>query len=129
MSQAFIWKTIYMIKIILFIQGCHPAMAPADFGRSVNPISTGGRGGRLCQPNNTCTPGFSDLPTALLFRGLFLSSWSFLLWTIVSFILLLKRKITKIISNHINDMDGMEEQNRSTLLHIFTKDLSYYLYV
>jgi len=35
--------------------------------------------------------------------------------------------ITKIISNHINDMDGMEEQNRSTLLHIFTKDLSYYL--
>ena len=39
-------------------------MAPPDFGRSVNPIST--KGGRLCPPNNTGTPGFSDLPTALL---------------------------------------------------------------
>ena len=38
-------------------------MAPPDFGRSVNPIST--KGGRLCPPNNTGTPGFSDLPTAL----------------------------------------------------------------
>ena len=28
-----------------------------------NPIST--RGVRLCPPNNTGTPGFSDLPTAL----------------------------------------------------------------
>ena len=37
-------------------------MAPPDFGRSVNPIST--RWGRLCPPNNTGTPGFSDLPTA-----------------------------------------------------------------
>ena len=39
---------------------------PPDFGRSVNPISTKG-GGRLCPPSNTGTPGFSDLPTALLF--------------------------------------------------------------
>ena len=39
-------------------------MAPPDFARSVNPIST--KGGRLCPPNNTGTPGFSDLPTALL---------------------------------------------------------------
>ena len=39
------------------------AMAPPDFGRSVNPIST--KGGRLSPPNNTGTPGFSDLPTAL----------------------------------------------------------------
>ena len=39
------------------------AMVPPDFGRSVNPIST--KGGRLCPPNNTGTPGFSDLPTAL----------------------------------------------------------------
>ena len=39
------------------------AMAPPDFGRSVNPIST--KGGRLCPPYNTGTPGFSDLPTAL----------------------------------------------------------------
>ena len=38
-------------------------MVPPDFGRSVNPIST--RGGRLCPPNNTGTPRFSDLPTAL----------------------------------------------------------------
>ena len=38
-------------------QGCRPwgCRAP-DFGRSVNPIST--RGGRLCPPNNTVTPGF-----------------------------------------------------------------------
>ena len=38
-------------------------MAPPDFGRSVNPIST--KGGRLYPPNNTGNPGFSDLPTAL----------------------------------------------------------------
>ena len=38
-------------------------MASPDFDRSVNPIST--EGGRLCPPNNTGTPGFSDLPTAL----------------------------------------------------------------
>ena len=42
-------------------------MAPPDFGRSVNPIST--KGGRLCLPNDTGTPGFSDLPTALLEGG------------------------------------------------------------
>ena len=38
---------------------------------SVNPIST--KGGRLCPPNNTGTPGFSDLPMALhceLYDGL-----------------------------------------------------------
>jgi hypothetical protein len=40
-------------------------MAPPDFGRSVNPIST--EGGRLCPSNNTGTPGFSDLATAVLF--------------------------------------------------------------
>ena len=39
-------------------------MAPPDFVRSVNPIST--KKGRLCPPNNTGTPGFSDLPTALI---------------------------------------------------------------
>ena len=37
--------------------------APPDFGRSVNPIST--KGGRLCPPNDTGGPGFSDLPAAL----------------------------------------------------------------
>ena len=44
--------------------GAGGAMAPPDFGRSVNPIST--MGGRLCPPNNTGTPGFSDLPVTLL---------------------------------------------------------------
>ena len=50
-------------------EGAGDAMAPPDFGRTVNPIST--KGGRLCTPNNTDTPnnngtpGFSDLPTAL----------------------------------------------------------------
>ena len=39
------------------------AMAPPDFGRSGNPISI--RGGRLCPPNNTGTPEFTDLPIAL----------------------------------------------------------------
>ena len=44
--------------------GSGATMAPPDFGRSVNPIST--KGDRLCPPNNSGTPGFSDLPTALL---------------------------------------------------------------
>jgi hypothetical protein len=43
--------------------GAGGAMAPPDFGRSVNPISI--NGDRLWPPNNTGTPGFSDLPTAL----------------------------------------------------------------
>ena len=36
---------------------------PPDFGRSVNSIPN--KGGRSCPPNNTGTPGFSDLPAAL----------------------------------------------------------------
>ena len=49
-------------------QGCHPwgcqgSMAPLDFGRSVNPIST--RGTDYAHLITTGTPGFSDLPTAL----------------------------------------------------------------
>ena len=44
--------------------GAGGAMAPPDFGRSITPIST--TGGRLCPSNNTGTPGFSELPTALL---------------------------------------------------------------
>ena len=47
--------------------GAGGAMAPPDFGRSVNPIST--KGGRLCPLNTTGTPGFSDLPTALHGEG------------------------------------------------------------
>ena len=35
-----------------------------DFGSSVNPIWT--KGGRTYPPKNSGTPGFSDLPTALL---------------------------------------------------------------
>ena len=42
--------------------GAGGAMAPPDFGRSVNPISI--RGDRLYPPG---TPVFSDLPTALCF--------------------------------------------------------------
>ena len=44
-------------------RGAGGAMAPTNFGRSVNPIST--RGSRLCPPNDTGNPGFSDLSTAL----------------------------------------------------------------
>ena len=47
--------------------GAGGAMAPPDFGRSVNPITTSG--GRLCPQNNTGTPGISDLPTALHIRN------------------------------------------------------------
>ena len=43
--------------------GAVGAMAPPNFGRLVNPITTRGVG-ILCPPNNTGTPGFSDLPTA-----------------------------------------------------------------
>ena len=45
-------------------RGAGGAMAPPDFGRSVNPIST--KEDKLCPPNNTGTLGFSDLPTALI---------------------------------------------------------------
>ena len=43
--------------------GAGGAMAPPDFGRSVNPISTRGRD--YAHLITTGTPGFSDLPTAL----------------------------------------------------------------
>jgi hypothetical protein len=43
--------------------GARGAMASPDFDRSVNPIST--RWGRFFSPNNTGTPGFSDLPKTL----------------------------------------------------------------
>ena len=38
--------------------GAGGAMTPPQFGRSVNPISISTKGGRLCPPNNTGTPGF-----------------------------------------------------------------------
>jgi hypothetical protein len=44
--------------------GARGAMTPPDFGVSVNPIST--MGDKLCPPNITGTPGFSDLPTVLI---------------------------------------------------------------
>ena len=43
--------------------GVGGAMAPPDFGRSVNPIST--RGTDYAHLITIGTPGFSDLPTAL----------------------------------------------------------------
>ena len=42
-------------------EGTH--LPPSDFGRSVNPISTSGAD--YTHLITTCTPGFSDLPTAL----------------------------------------------------------------
>ena len=47
-------------------EGAGGAMAPPDFGRSVNPIST--RGTDYAHLITTGTPGFSDLPTALKFK-------------------------------------------------------------
>ena len=40
--------------------GVGVAMAPPNFGRSVNPISIRGRG-RLCPPNNSGTPDFQTI--------------------------------------------------------------------
>ena len=40
-----------------------PGVPRMPWHPQINPIST--KGGRLCSPNNTCTPGFSDLPTTL----------------------------------------------------------------
>ena len=59
---------MYILSTYVHSRGVVPggaggAMAPPDIGRSVNPIST--KGGRLCPPNDTGTPRFSDLPTAL----------------------------------------------------------------
>ena len=53
------------VEFILTSQACRPwGCRRCHFGRSVNPISN--KGGRLCPPNNTGTPGFSYLPMALL---------------------------------------------------------------
>ena len=55
------------------VGGAKGAIAPPDFGITVNPIST--KGGRLCPLNNTGTPGFSDLPTALHCGIIFAKEW------------------------------------------------------
>ena len=52
-----------IVKLDLISRPVVPRGTAPYFGRSVNPIST--KGGRLCPPNNTGTPGFSDIPTAL----------------------------------------------------------------
>ena len=57
-------KNMYTSEV-LSLAGARGAIANPDFGRSVNPIST-----RLYPPNNTGTPGFSVLPTALYLCGL-----------------------------------------------------------
>ena len=55
-------KTVFIDSL----QGCRKRGAGGApiFGRSVNPIST--RGSREYPPNNTGTPGFSDLATGLI---------------------------------------------------------------
>ena len=47
--------------------GAGIAMAPPDFERSVNPIST--RGAHYAHHITTGPPGFSDLPTARLLKA------------------------------------------------------------
>ena len=47
--------------------GCRGCNGTPRFWQISYPIST--KGGRLCPPNNTGTPGFSDLPTALLCKA------------------------------------------------------------
>ena len=72
-----IFRDLYYFKVSeSSIQACR-TMAPPDFVRSVNPIST--MGGRLCPPNNTGTSGFSDLRTALhndVFNNDYLSTYN-----------------------------------------------------
>ena len=66
-----------ILKYECTTQGCRPwgCLAPPVFGRSVNPISTGGR---QIMPNNYFyTPGFSDLSTALPHKGLLMQEWVF----------------------------------------------------
>ena len=65
------YATLFFSCPLLFTRGVVPggaggaggAMAPPDFGRSVNPIST--RWTNYAHLITTGTPGFSDLPTAL----------------------------------------------------------------
>ena len=57
-------KNLHMICRAVVSGDAGGALAPLKFGSYVNPIPT--RGGRLCPPNKTGTPGNSDLPTALL---------------------------------------------------------------
>ena len=79
MNRLDISRSILMAQFIIFCGGkghmptCNRdvvpggaggAMAPPDFGRSVNPIST--RGTDYANLITTGTPGFSDLPTALI---------------------------------------------------------------
>ena len=55
---------IYLRGVVPRVAGA--AMAPPDFGRSVNPIST--RGTDYAHLITTGTTGFSELPTALDYR-------------------------------------------------------------
>ena len=62
---------VYILEKICPIQGCRSwgcrgAMTPPDFGRSVNPILC--RGTDCAHVITTGTPGFSNLPTALLYK-------------------------------------------------------------
>ena len=63
-AQSKLYLRFFMVRPV--VPG--GAMAPPVFGRSVYPISI--KGGRLCPPKNTGTPGFSDFPTALYFTVL-----------------------------------------------------------
>ena len=63
MHSNFVFQHKKLLYRPVVPRGAGGAMAPPNFGRSVNPILT--KGGRLCPPNNTGTTGFSDLPTAL----------------------------------------------------------------
>ena len=52
-------------------EGSEGAMAPPDFGRSVNPISTEREGGRICPAHYYWPHGFLDPPTALLCKVIY----------------------------------------------------------
>ena len=62
--------------------GAGGAMAPPDFGRSFKPISTRGTD-YVHLKNTTGTPGFSDLPTALSLKPVWISAKKHLLSDII----------------------------------------------
>ena len=62
--MTYVQISTYLWKHVSVSRGVVPGCAHPDFGRSINPIST--RGTDYAHLITTGTPGFSDLPTALL---------------------------------------------------------------
>ena len=64
--EQYSWEMYPQVPRGVVPWGAGGAMAPPDFGRPVNPILTGGGGTDYAHQIITGTPGFSDLPMALM---------------------------------------------------------------